>query len=129
MKVTLTLDDTLYAKLKKQAKIHTDEGTREEIKARLQRFADIPSKDRTIVLAGDDRRELEAIFGVSFDNPKDLIRRAHLMSTATIEGVEMHFTDDELFRIKTQASFFGKTAKEYLEEQVLEISGRMLERV
>lgn len=90
---------------------------------------DIQVNDRVVVLAGDNRRALEAVFQTTVDSPEKLIKLTQNLSHVALEGVNMNFSADQLERLKMQATFHGRTLEQFIREQVEEIKATMLERV
>jgi hypothetical protein len=115
MKITsLSLPDPLYDKLAKQAKGKFPEMVKEEIADRLERFQDVRRQDRAVILYGEARRELEAIFGTTINSPEDLVQKVKKLGFFKVGGVERALTLDEQALLWQQAGFHGKTPDEYL---------------
>lgn len=90
---------------------------------------DIEKGDRTILLSGDNRRAIEAIFQTTVDDATKLVRLVQNMSRVSLGGVPMEFTSDQLERLGAQAGFHGRTLETYMRETVDELKAAMLERV
>jgi hypothetical protein len=95
----------------------------------VETFKNIPSHDRYIFLAGDDRRAVEAVFQTTVESGADLAKKVQTLSRFAIGGVEIEFTAGELQRMDMQAQFHGLTREKYIHNMATEIKDRMLEAV
>lgn len=124
MKIALTIPDELYDHFVKK---HGVSKAHQVMRQTLEHFKDVDETDRYLVLAGDDRRAIEAIFQTTMDTPAKFIKVLKNMSTAQLGPVEIAFTDDELQRLKAQAVFHGRTLDQYITETATELKNRMME--
>lgn len=126
MKLNIQIEDSLYELYEKtfgSPKLYA------RMKAAIEAFSRIPENDRVLMLYGDTRRAIEAVFGTTLDTPEKLLSLIKDMNRVKINGVEVNFTEDELDRIAMQAKFHGRSTETFIKEMIQEISGRMLERV
>jgi hypothetical protein len=99
------------------------------MKEAIEAFLPIPKGERVLLLHGDARKAIEAIFQTTLDSPEKLLRLIRTMNQVKIHGVEINFDESELTRIATQATFHGRSTEVFIKEMVTEIKDRMLERV
>jgi hypothetical protein len=90
---------------------------------------DIEASDRVVLIAGDNRRAIEAVFQTTADSAEKLVKLIQNMNTVQLGNVEMSFSEDQLQRLKAQAGFHGRTIETYIRETVDELKAAMLERV
>lgn len=99
------------------------------MKMAVEQYKDVDLNDRYLMLAGDDRRAVEAVLGTTIETPAKLIKLISNMNHFKIGDVQVNFTDDELARLSMQATFHGRTMDTYIREMASEIKDRMLEKV
>lgn len=100
------------------------------MKRAVEAFKDIDTgKDRFLLLHGDDRRAIEAIFQTTLDDPAKLIKLIKNMCTFKIGEVEVQFTSEQLARMDMQAKFHGRTTEQYIKETVTELLARFMEEI
>lgn len=99
------------------------------MKKAVEYFKDVDKEDRTILVAGDTRRALEAVFMTTIDDSNKLLKLVQNMNTVKLGDVEMSFSSDQLDRLAMQAKFHGRTTEQYIRETVTELTAAMLERV
>jgi len=95
----------------------------------LELCKDIESNDRVFLVGGDNRRALEAVFQTTLDSASKLVKLTQNMNTVKLGNVDMQFSEDQLQRLKMQASFHGRTTEQFIKETVTELAAAMLERV
>lgn len=95
----------------------------------LKSFADVAEHDRFLLISGDVRREIEAVFQIPMESPEDLVKNIKKLNRVKIGGIDMTFDPEELARIDMQASFHGRTRQQYITEMVQEIKDSFLEKV
>lgn len=95
----------------------------------IELMADIDPKDRYVMLGGDQRRAVEAIFQTVIDTPEKLVKLVTRLNNFKIGDVQVNFTDDELMRMDQQAQFHGRTRQQFMFEMADEIKNRMLENI
>jgi hypothetical protein len=100
-----------------------------QMKDAIEAFSSVEKGDRVLMLHGDARRAIEAVFQTTLDTPEKLLRLLKNMNTVKIQNIEVNFDEVELNRIKTQAAFHGRTTEQFIVEMVQEIKDRMLEKV
>jgi hypothetical protein len=111
MKIEVELSDTAVAGIVKRA------GAR------------VRPAEREMIITGDDRRALEAVFKTTITDGTELIKHVRGMATIKIGKVEHTFAPDELARLQMQATFHGNTLEGFIKNMIEEIAGRMLEQV
>lgn len=126
MKLNLTIDDAIVEKY--EAKFGAPKHW-EQMRKAIEAFVDVPKHDRFLIISGDTRRAIEAIFQTTLDTPEKLLQLTKKLNSVAINGVEVNFDAEELDRIRMQASFHGRTPEQYIKEMITEIKDRMLERV
>ena len=126
MQFTMKVDDSLFEHYVKAVGIP---GCYARMRKILEDMKDLNPNDRYLVIEGDIRRDIEAVFQTTIDTPTKLARLIRNMSTVKIHGVEHTFTEDEMARIAMQASFHGRTTEQFMKEMITEIAGMMLEKV
>ena len=90
---------------------------------------DIEKNDRVILISGDNRRAIEAIFQTTVDNAPKLVKMIQNITTVKLGDVDMQFSPDQLQRLDAQAGFHGRSLETYIRETVEELKAAMLERV
>lgn len=125
MDIKIRLEDRLYDQYLTK---HGSPKHYRMMKQAIEAFSQVTDGDRVLILHGDERRAIEAIFETTLDTPEKLLRLIKNMNTVKIEGVEVNFDEAELTRLATQASFHGRTTEQFIKEMVIEIKDRMLER-
>lgn len=99
------------------------------MKRHLIAMKDVDENDRYLILAGDERREIEAIFQTTMDTASKLAKSIKRLNAVKISEVAVDFTTDELERIDSQARFHAKSREQFIFDMAQEIKGYMLERV
>lgn len=126
MIINLKIEDSLYDHYLTK---FGSPGHWNQMKRAIEAFSNIGSGDRTLILAGEARKALEKEFGTLLETPEKLLRLVKNLKSVKIHGIEVSFTDDELARIASQASFHGRSTETYIIEMINELKGRMLESV
>lgn len=103
-------------------------GLYNKMKEAIEAYKNVDKADRVVLLAGDQRRAIEAVFQTTIDNPDKLVRLIQNMSRVSLGGIQMDFTADQLERMAAQAGFHGRTLETYMRETVDELKAAMLER-
>lgn len=124
MKVNLSMPDSLYEHMVVTWGIPQ---CYRKMSEAIELCKDIQKNDRVVLLAGDARRALEAVFQTTIDNPEKLVRLVQNMSRVSLGDVHMDFTSDQLERMAAQASFHGRTLDTFIRETVAELKQTMLE--
>lgn len=104
-------------------------GTYARMRKILEEMVDVDANDRYFIVAGDDRRALEAIFERTIESSKQLAMLTKKLNTVKIGKIEVGFTDDELARLRTQAGFHGKSFEQYMRETVATIKTYLMDGV
>ncbi len=126
MKVPLTMPDQLFeAYVVKFGLPMAYHKMREAIEA----YQHVDKSDRVVLLAGDQRRAIEAVFQTTIDDANKLVKLTQNMNSVRIGDVDMAFSSDQLERLKAQAEFHGRTLEVFIRETVEELKQTMLERV
>jgi hypothetical protein len=99
------------------------------MKQAVEAYKDVDREDRVLLISGDTRRALEAVFQTTIDDGAKLVRLTQNLNSVRIQDVNMQFSSDQLERLQAQAGFYGRTLEQYVREQVKEIAETMLERV
>lgn len=126
MKVQVSIPDSLFEKYVKQYGLPAAYA---RMRQAMEMCQDIQVNDRVVLVAGDHRRALEAIFQTTLDDATKLVKLVQSLSRITLGGVEMQFSPDQLDRLAMQATFHGRSTEQYIRETVAELSAAMLERV
>lgn len=126
MKVNITMPDSLFEEYVVKFGLP---GAYGKMREAIEAYKDVKKDDRVILLAGDARRAIEAIFQTTLDNPEKLIKLIQNMNSVKLGGVDMEFTSDQMERLAAQAGFHGRTPEQYIRETVMELKATMLERV
>jgi len=95
----------------------------------IETMKDIDPKDRYVMLGGDNRRAIEAVFETIIDTPEKLVRLVTRLNNFKIGDIQVNFTDDELMRLDQQAKFHGRTREVFMAEMATDIKNRMMETV
>lgn len=126
MELKFKIQDEVYETYVKRYGV---KGTYDRMRKVLEEMQYVDASDRYILLSGDARRAVEAIFQKVISTPDELVKLTARLNAVSIAGAQMTFTSDELERIKEQASFFSKTTEEFIMDMILEIKAAFLERV
>ena len=126
MKLQFNVSDDLFEHF---VKLYGIPGCYARMRKILEEMKDVTPEDRYLVISGDGRRAIEAVFQTTLDTPQKLATLVKNMSTVKIGNIEIGFTSDELARIDAQAGFHGRTRETYITEMATELKNRMLETV
>jgi hypothetical protein len=126
MIVNLTIPDDLYSKY--LDKFGTP-ALYKRFKEAIDAYKDIDSSDRVILISGETRKALEAVFQTTLDTPAKLIQQCKMLNAFAIGDVFIEFTPEELSRLDMQATFHGRDRQTFLKEMAQEIKDRMLENI
>lgn len=130
MKITLNIPDEVFETYEKQGVTPNKTYTpKEEIEARIVRFAGVSRHDRALIVQGDDRKKLEEFFQTTVETPERLLKFIKNMGMVKIGHVERVFTPDELLRLETQAKFHGWTSEKFIELTVNEALDYAFQRI
>ena len=99
------------------------------MKRHLSTLKEVNDNEPFYVIAGDDRRAIEAIFQTTIDSPAKLVKMIKRLNAVKVGDVSVEFLTDELERIDQQAYFHGKSRDQFIKDMVDELKGFMLERV
>ena len=89
----------------------------------LQRFAEVPSGARALVLTGDALERVDALLGLgSTASPQAFIQAVEGWAGITIGGVRVDFSPAQLEEIAHRAEKQGKTPQEIVEGIVADLS-------
>lgn len=124
MIVKLTLDDLLFEQYEKK---YSSPNCYKKMKDAIEAFKDVEIYDRVLLINGEARRALEAVFGTTIDNVGKLVRLSMQLNRFSIQGVEVTFTPDQLARLDAQAGFHGRTREVYIREMVEELKSRFMD--
>jgi hypothetical protein len=126
MKFNISIPDELFEVYVKNYGLPAAYG---RMRTALELCKDIQASDRVVILSGDNRRAIEAVFQTTIDSATKLVKLVQNMSTVSIGNVNVEFSEDQLQRLKAQAGFYGRTLEQYIIEQAQEIKAAMLEKV
>lgn len=126
MKVNITIPDELYETFVKKYGVPKCFSRMRQI---LNEMKDVPDGERYIILSGDDRRAIEAIFDKPVQDSKELAKLVKRLNAVNVHGQVMDFTVDELERIDTQAQFHGKTREDFIQWMIRDLKDMMLDKV
>lgn len=126
MKVSISMPDELFEHYVVKFGLPAAYG---RMRDAIEYFKGVNKDDRTVLLSGDNRRAIEAVFQTTIDTPEKLVKLVQNMNTVRVGDVQMHFSQDQLERLAAQATFYGRTTEQYIREQVDEIKAAMLEKV
>lgn len=126
MKIALTIPDELFEIYVKKFGLPKAYAV---MRGAIDTFKDVDQNDRFLFLAGDKRREVEAVLGTTVDTPERLAKLVKNMCTVKIGNIEHSFTSEELARLSAQAGFHGRTLEVFMQEMIKEIVDMMLEKV
>lgn len=126
MKLNLHIDDSTFELYVNRWGVP---GLYAKMKNAIELCKDIEPSDRVLLLSGDNRRAVEAVFQTTLDTPEKLVKLVQNLSRISIGGVDLKFTADQLERLNSQAGFHGRSLQTYITETVMELKEMMLERV
>ncbi len=126
MQLKFNLSDSIYEQYVLKFGV---QGTYQRMRKVLEEMVDVDPADRYLILTGDNRRAVEAVFQTTLDTPEKLVKLLTRLNAVSIEGAQMTFLSDELERIDMQAGFHGRTREQFLLEQIEEIKQRFLEKI
>ena len=128
MKLTLSLDDDLFDAYKAMG-TGAIQSTTAAIVSQLRRFASVSPHDRALVLYGDDRRAVEAVFQISISTGAELAKRIQGLAKFQIGDVIRPFTEGELITLAEQARFHGRAPADYARMVADDVVARTLDRI
>lgn len=114
MVVTITVPDEVY----QSYLAHNPSNPRQAILKQLERFAAVPTGKRILVLANEDLRVLEALYGVPIENADTLVKWATALTALRIGEMEVPLREGQRKRLTAEAGFYKREAGEYVREQV-----------
>lgn len=126
MKVNITMPDSLFEEYVVKFGLP---GAYSKMREAIEAFRTVKKDDRIVMLAGDERRAIEAVFQTTIDDSKKLVKLVQNMNSVKLGDVDMAFSQDQLERLSAQAGFHGRTLETYIRETVEELKAAMLERV
>ncbi len=126
MKFNISIPDELFETYVKNYGLPAAYG---RMRQALELCKDIQASDRVILVSGDNRRAIEAIFQTTVDSAEKLVKLTQNLNSVHLGNVSMDFSEDQLQRLKAQAGFHGRTTEQYIRETVTELKEAMLERV
>jgi hypothetical protein len=126
MIINLKIPDSLYEDYLKQ---YGNPQHYKKMKDHLELLKDVPVNDRIIVLYGDIRKKIEAVFQCIIKDGEQLSHEINKLNKVKIQGIEIEFNPEELARIDAQAAFHGRSREVYLKEMLTEIKDTFLEKV
>lgn len=126
MKFNISIPDSLFEKYVKNYGLPA---AYNRMRQALELCQDIQVHDRAILVTGDDRRALEAVFETTIDDSTKLVKLVQNVTRVRLGNVDIGFSDDQLVRLDMQAKFHGRTTEQYIKETIEELKATMLERV
>lgn len=99
-----------------------------QMRSAVEAFKNFDKNDRYVVIHGDVRRDIEAIFQTTVDSQDKLAKLIKNLNSVRIQDVDIRFSAEDLSRIEEQASFHGKDKETFIKEMVEEIVATMMER-
>lgn len=99
------------------------------MKQALESLKDVGEGERYVVLEGNARRRVEAVFETTMDTGEKLAGYCEKLNRVKIGGIDLAFNPEELQRLQMQATFHGRTLQQFMIEMIVEIKDRMLEKV
>lgn len=126
MQLSFRIEDDIYEAYVKRFGV---KGTYDRMRSILKEMQDIDPSDRYLLLAGDARRAVEAVFQTTMDTPQKLVNYLTRLNKVKIDNTSMSFDVAELERIDMQASFHGRTREVFIDEMIREIKDAFLEKI
>jgi uncharacterized protein YfcZ (UPF0381/DUF406 family) len=126
MKLQFTVSDELFEYFVKKFGIP---GCYNRMRKLLEEMKDVDPNDRYIILSGDARRSIEAIFQTTLDTPEKLAKLTEHLNKVEIGGIAIDFTIEELQRIDMQAGFHGKSRKDFVQWMANDLKNAMLDQI
>ncbi len=124
MQLSFRLSDDVYEAYVKRFGV---KGAYDRMRTILTEMQNVDPADRYILVAGDDRRAIEAVFETTMDDSKKLVGYLNRLNKVKIDNTSMDFNVAELERIDMQASFHGRTREAFINEMIQEIKANFLE--
>lgn len=114
MIVTIKVKDETYEKYLDQNK----KNPRGAIEAQIERFQDVGPGDRSIILSDEQRKKIEALRGMTFNDGEELV--SWLLSRASIDvsDVKVSLRDGQLKYIKSLSDHYKRPLNEEIATHV-----------
>ncbi len=87
----------------------------------LKKFSHVRPGERCLIVAGDNRKELERLAGEPIESAEELVRRFKRLQNIDLAGVSVELSDAQKRYIAANAEFWGKTPEVYLQERLDEL--------
>lgn len=127
MKLSFNVPDDLYESYVLKFGVA---GSYARMRKILEEMRAVDPSDRYILVAGDARRAIEAVFETTIEDAKTLAKYVgRLNSVKLSDTARIDFNVEELERLHQQAAFHGRTYETFVTEMAAEIKLRMLEQI
>lgn len=114
MIVTITIPDDLY-----QAYAGMNPSNpRQAIQKQLERFKDVPSNERVVLLSGEVRKAIEGLFGHPIEQGEELVKWLQELTALKLGEVEVPLKEGQRKRLTTEAGFYHREPNEYIASRV-----------
>lgn len=124
MQINLQIPDSLYNTYLERWKSPQHY---KKMKDAIDALKDLEQNDRFFIVNGETRRDIEKTLGKHIGDQQELARLIKNMNSVRIQGIEVQFSDDQLFRIDAQAGYHGKTRESFIEDMVKEIVDKFMD--
>lgn len=84
----------------------------------LKKYQEVSYKERNVILPGEARRELEAIYGTSIESPSAFVGWVKRLVTISVEGLEFSLKAGQRKTIEGEASFWKKDFKPFAQVRI-----------
>lgn len=126
VKTSVNLPESLFEQYKK---IAGSKPVNNILEAQLQRYVDIPANERILIVAGQDRVALEALFGgIHILTVPDLIARIKRLCNVKFGEVDIPLTAAEAEEIDNRARRNNRTPQEEVEWMIKSLKPYMFNR-
>lgn len=115
MIVTFPIPDELYA----QYAAFNPSNPRQALQKQLERFKEVETKDRVLLVRGEALRQLEALHGVPLEDPTDLVKWVEKLAHLKIGDAMVPLREGVRKRLETEAAFYKKPTDEYIRERAV----------
>lgn len=112
--LTIKIDDETLEKYRAMS----PEAPQKAIETTLERFKNVPTASRALVVEDGDRKELEKLHGKLFETSADVLRWVKSLVEVNVLGVTVHMKAGQKRKLEAEAKAFRQPFEDYVEKRV-----------
>jgi hypothetical protein len=114
MILTIAIPDSIYLKYSEK----NPKDPKKDIEKVIEKFADFPLSDRLLLVPKEVRLELEKLTGAPIEKWEKFVSLFRDALSVRAGEVNVPLTEGQVKRLKSQAEFYKREYKEYVEDMV-----------